>query len=81
MVAANLNFLAWGSTMQKNTPVKLIPDTELAERWDKSRRTLANWRCLGKGPEYVRIGARIYYTEEGVERFIERQLVQPEQEA
>lgn len=32
-----------------------------------SVRTLANWRCLGTGPRFTRIGGRILYSMRAVE--------------
>ena len=37
-------------------------------------RTLANWRCLGKGPPYVRSGSRVLYKQEDLDAFIEAHL-------
>lgn len=40
------------------------------------KRTLDNWRSLGKGPDYVKIGRRVFYKEADIRRFIESQSVQ-----
>ncbi len=37
-----------------------------------SPRTLAYWRSIGFGPEYVRIGKSIRYPIEGLQRFLEQ---------
>jgi hypothetical protein len=34
-------------------------------------QTLAKWRCLGGGPEFVRIGARIFYEQSALDAFID----------
>jgi hypothetical protein len=34
---------------------------EVAERLRVSVLTLANWRVLGKGPAYVKIGSKVLY--------------------
>jgi hypothetical protein len=44
---------------------KLTQD-ELAKRWRISPRTLEQWRWLGKGPRYLKIGARVLYDDEEV---------------
>lgn len=44
---------------------KLTQD-ELAERWRLSPRTLEQWRWLGRGPRYVKIGSRVLYDEQEV---------------
>lgn len=40
---------------------------ELAERWRTTRGYLANQRYLGKGPEFVKIGAKVLYPLEVIE--------------
>ena len=42
---------------------------QLADRWLMSPRTLEQWRWQGKGPKYLKIGARIVYRLEDVEAF------------
>jgi hypothetical protein len=34
--------------------------------------TLARWRKLGQGPEYVRLGRQYRYPEDGLQRFLEQ---------
>jgi hypothetical protein len=33
----------------------------LAERWDTTTKTLANWRNRGQGPAYLKIGGAVRY--------------------
>lgn len=47
----------------------MIPPDALAERWDTSRGRLANWRSLGIGPAFVKIGARVLYPLAAIEAF------------
>lgn len=42
---------------------------ELAIRWRLNNQTLANWRHAGKGPPYIRVGARVLYPMEGIFAF------------
>lgn len=42
---------------------------DLARRWRLSPRTLERWRYRGVGPAYRRIGARVVYKLEEIERF------------
>lgn len=48
----------------------LTPD-ELVERYrgQINKRTLANWRSTGDGPEYTKIGGRVLYPSDGVTRW------------
>jgi len=43
-----------------------LNQTELAERWTISARTLERWRWKGEGPAYLKIGGRVVYRIEDV---------------
>jgi hypothetical protein len=49
--------------------VKHLKQEDLAGRWGISPRTLERWRWLGQGPRYIKIGGRVVYRLEDVERF------------
>jgi hypothetical protein len=49
---------------------------ELARRWNISSRTLESWRWQGFGPAYLKIGGRVVYTLEAIERFEQERLHQ-----
>ena len=51
-----------------------MTERELAERWKMSVRTLQNWRWMGQGPRYLKIGARVLYPLEEVETYEARRL-------
>jgi|DewCreStandDraft_4_1066084.scaffolds.fasta_scaffold12434_10 hypothetical protein len=42
-----------------------------------SRAWYAKARCRGTGPEYIKIGSRIFYPREALLRFAERHTVKP----
>lgn len=42
---------------------------ELSRRWSISPRTLERWRWLGDGPTYLKIGGRVVYRIDDIERF------------
>lgn len=42
-----------------------------------SAQTLRNWRFLGKGPAYCRLGRRIVYLQEDLDRFLQAGRVDP----
>lgn len=46
-----------------------ITQQQLAERWHLSPRTLEQWRWLGKGPRFLKIGARVLYDENDIEAY------------
>lgn len=43
-----------------------LNQTELAERWTISARTLERWRWTGDGPAFLKIGGRVVYRLEDV---------------
>lgn len=44
-------------------------ETQLAERWNLSRRTLQRWRYLGVGPAFIRLGRRVIYSLDDIMAF------------
>jgi len=49
---------------------------QLAEHWQISPRTLEQWRWLGKGPKFLKIGARVLYREEDIDAYEAGQVCQ-----
>lgn len=49
--------------------VAFLNAKELSNRWRLSLQTLANWRHEGKGPPFIRVGARVLYPVEGINAF------------
>ena len=39
---------------------------EVAVRWRINAQTLANWRSSGRGPDYIKIGAKVLYPLESI---------------
>ena len=67
--------------MQDRTHAQSVPDdarafneNQLARRWDISHRTLQQWRLMGIGPVYLKLGNRVSYRREDVEAY-ERQAL------
>lgn len=54
----------------------MITQEQLADRWHMSPRTLEQWRWLGKGPKFLKIGARVLYREQDVEAWESGQVCQ-----
>lgn len=50
-------------------------DEALTKIW--SYWTLAEWRCKGRGPTFVKIGRRVFYRGQDLNDWIERQVVRP----
>ena len=56
--------------------MKRLTETDLANRWDVTPRTLQRWRRTGDGPAFIRIGERsIFYREEDVLAYEEASVV------
>jgi hypothetical protein len=53
--------------MSKEAGMERLTEQQLAKRWQMSVRTLQNWRWQGRGPRYLKIGARVLYPLEEVE--------------
>lgn len=53
-----------------------VTQRELAARWHISPRTLEQWRWLGRGPKFVKIGARVLYRLADVEDYEVAQVCQ-----
>lgn len=57
----------------KDEPRALAPERALAQRWNKSLRTLQRWRSEGYGPPFIRIGGTVHYRVGDVLAFEDRQ--------
>ncbi len=53
-----------------------LSQTELANRWRMSPRTLERWRFTGEGPRFMKIGGRVVYRLEDIVAFEALQLRQ-----
>ena len=49
----------------------LLTPAELSQRLRISEHTLANWRAVGQGPPYVKLGGKIRYRDFDVDEWIE----------
>ena len=54
--------------------VRHLDQTDLAERWNISARTLERWRWIGDGPRFVKLGGRVRYRLEDVEAYEAQQV-------
>jgi hypothetical protein len=51
-----------------------LNQNQLAERLNISPRTLERWRWLGEGPPFLKVGGRVVYRLQDVERYEAEQL-------
>lgn len=54
----------------------MLNQHQLADRWQISPRTLEQWRWLGKGPRFLKVGARVLYRASDVESYETSQIYQ-----
>jgi hypothetical protein len=54
-----------------------ITEAELADRWDKSPRTLQLWRQHRQGPPWTKLGKTIIYNEKSADDWLKSQERQP----
>jgi len=57
---------------------QIVNEVKAAERICHGVQTLRNWRHLGKGPAYLKIGRSVRYKVEDLENFINSKRVDPE---
>jgi hypothetical protein len=60
-------------------PDDLISDAEAAELLRQKTKTLTEWRHLGIGPDYYKIGRRIFYSRAGLAEWIATRRVIPQE--
>ena len=66
-----------GLSDAKAAPVTLKDTSAAAEFLNHSPRTLERWRIEGRGPEFVRCGKKVLYTDRALLEFVERHTVNP----
>lgn len=44
-------------------------EKDVAKKWKLSLKTLQRWRSNGEGPEYVKIGGRVRYSENAIKKY------------
>jgi len=60
---------------------KYLTPEQLSEMWGISSNTLRKWRWEGKGPKFVKLGARVVYRLAEVEAYAEENLFSSTTEA
>jgi hypothetical protein len=49
---------------------RLLRPERVGELYDIAVGYLAKLRCTGEGPEFIKIGSRVYYEEQAIERWL-----------
>jgi hypothetical protein len=53
----------------------LLTPQETSQETAIEPTTLAKWRSLKKGPDYIKVGGKVMYTREAIRRFLEARTV------
>jgi predicted DNA-binding transcriptional regulator AlpA len=53
---------------------RVLSETELAQRWGISPKTLQRWRTEGRGPKYLKLSKRVTYPLESITEYERRAL-------
>jgi len=78
------NIIASEQTLEPTTPLEPEPEPhpddhltpkDLEAKYKISTKTLANWRSQGRGPEFFKLGKKIRYLRENVEKWLEENTV------
>jgi hypothetical protein len=56
---------------------RLLSEAQVAEILGKPPRTLRQWRYLGVGPKYLKVGATVRYRARDLEAWLEAQEQEP----
>jgi hypothetical protein len=62
---------------QFQIPSNLLSEQDLADRWQITVKTLRNWRSNKKGPPFIRIASRVWYSLADVYTYEQQQKQQP----
>lgn len=60
-----------------NPAETLLTPAHVAALYGLSQNTLRNWRHLGRGPSYVKLGSAVRYPESALREFLAARLVSP----
>lgn len=53
---------------------RVLSETELAQRWGVSPKTLQRWRSEGRGPRYLKLSKRVTYPLDAITEYEHRAL-------
>ena len=65
------------STKRGNIMTRRYDTAAAAERIGVVKQTLCNWRQKRRGPAYHKIGSKVFYSEEDLDKFVEAGRVDP----
>lgn len=65
-------------TQIESTITDVLNDTTAAALLGLKTQTMRNWRFLGKGPAYSKIGRRVIYARRDIEEYKNRNRIDPE---
>jgi Helix-turn-helix domain len=61
-------------SQKPDSEIRHLTQDQLAERWNISPRTLERWRWVGDGPQFLKLGGRVVYRLQDIDRYEAEQL-------
>jgi predicted site-specific integrase-resolvase len=52
--------------------IYVMPEDDAAKALKVSVRTLQRWRCEGNGPQFIKMGRKVGYTDADLRSYVER---------
>lgn len=62
--------------MQETLDIQTYGEEETAKILGLSVKTLQFWRWTKKGPAYVKVGRKVRYTREAIERYLKKNTIE-----
>jgi predicted site-specific integrase-resolvase len=59
-------------------PMTFLTESNLAERWQCHRQTLARWRATGSGPPFIKLQNKVLYKLSDIEQYENTKTITPE---
>jgi hypothetical protein len=66
-----------GKSELPSDDIELLSDVAAAKIVHQKRSTLATWRATGKGPVFIKLGRRVFYSRADLDAWIATQRREP----
>ena len=63
-----------------NSTTQYLNEKDVSARYSIHVQTLRNWRCIGRGPAYVKLDRLVRYPMDQLEKYFQSHLVNPSDE-
>jgi len=62
--------------MQTHDTTPVLTTTEVASLLNVAHKTLANWRCHGSGPTFLKLGSSVRYLKDDIDNWLSQHRYQ-----